>query len=91
MTALRRRGQRHVGFGDGADRAVDDLEGDLVRIDFLQRLDDGLDRALGIGFDDDLEHLGGGGGELGEQIFKRHLGARLLLAQGLGFLRPLLG
>ena len=58
MTASRRRGQEHVRFGDGADGAVDDFQADLVRFDLLERLDDGLDRALRVGLDDHLEHLG---------------------------------
>ena len=57
MTASRRGRQRHVVFGDGADVAVDDFERNLVRLDFLERLDNGLDRALRVGLDDDLEHL----------------------------------
>ncbi len=60
MTPFGRRGEQHdVVLGDGADGAVDHLEGDLVAFDLLEGLDDGFDRALGVGLDDHLEDLGG--------------------------------
>ena len=72
---MRRRGQRHVVFGDGADVAVNDFEGNFFRLDLLERLDDGLDRTLGVGLDDDLEPLALRRIERREQIFERDLGA----------------
>ena len=51
-------GEGDIGLGDGSDSAVDDLEGDLLGIDLLEGFDDGFDRTLRIGLDDDLEGLG---------------------------------
>src|SRR6266404_1586843 len=87
----RSRGKGHVGFGDGADGAVDDFEGDFVGLDFFESFDNRFDRALGIGFDDDFEGLGAGGGEMGEKVFEGDFGAGGLLAQGFSLQRPLLG
>ena len=56
---------------------MDDFERNLLRIDFLERLDDGLDRTLRVGLDDDLEPLALRGFERGKQIFERDLGAIL--------------
>ena len=53
------RRQEHVGFGDGADGAVDDVERDVLRLDFFERLNDGLDRTLGVGLHDRLKNLAG--------------------------------
>src|SRR6185503_2848250 len=85
---LGRAGQQHVRFGDRADGAVDDFEGDLAGLDFLERLDDGFDGALGIGFDDDLEHLGGGFGESLEKVFEGDFGPLFLGSDGFGFFGP---
>ena len=73
------RSQDHVGFGDGADRAVDDFERNLLRIDFLKRLNDGLDRALSVGLDDDAEDFAGFRGECFEEVFQGHLRTPLLV------------
>jgi hypothetical protein len=54
---------------------VHDFERNLVGLDFLERLDNGLDRALRVGLDDDLEHLALRRFERGEQIFQRDLRA----------------
>ena len=50
--------QQHIGFSDGADGAVNDFQRNFVGFDLLQSFDDGFDRTLRIGFDDDLKHFG---------------------------------
>ena len=64
--------QRGVGLGDGADAGVDDLGLDLVGFDLVDRVDDRLDGALGVGLDDQLERLVGVGLRAAEQAFQRH-------------------
>ena len=70
---------------------MNDLEGDLIGLNLFDGLDDGLDRALGIGFDNHLKDFGTGRGELGKKIFEGHFGVRGLLSKRFGLLRALLG
>ena len=72
--ALRSGGQCHVVFGDCADIAVDDFEVHLVRLDLGERVHDGFNRALRVGFDNNLERLALLRMERGEKIFERDLG-----------------
>src|ERR1044071_2109037 len=69
-------GEDDVRFGDCSDGTVDDVEEDLVGFDFFERLDDGLDRALGIGLDHDSEDFVG----LRLQRFEQVLQGDLLAA-----------
>ena len=67
--------QGDIGFGDRADGAVDDFQGDLVGLDLLQGIDDGLDRSLGVGLDHHLQGLAAVRFQLREQVFQGDLGA----------------
>jgi hypothetical protein len=50
-------GQEDVGLVDGTHGAVHDLDADLVGGELLQRVGDGLDRAVHVGLDDEGEAL----------------------------------
>src|SRR5208282_5584803 len=54
-------GEQDIRFGDGAHGAVNDFEGNLFGLDLLESLDNRLDGALGVGFDDHLQDFGLGG------------------------------
>src|SRR5437016_6897351 len=88
--SIRSGSQRDVRFGNRAHRAMDDLQGDFLGFDFLERLDDGLDGSLSIGFDDQLENFVSGRFKLSEKVLERDLGARFL-AKGFGLLSSLTG
>jgi len=61
----------------GADVAVKNFEGNLVGLDFFQRLDNGLDRALRAALTTILSALLCAASSESEQIFKRDLRAIL--------------
>ena len=48
-------GQVDVGLDDRADARVDHADGDLVALDLLDLAERGLDRALDVGLDDQVE------------------------------------
>src|SRR5699024_7519618 len=62
--------QIHVGLADGADADVDNPHPDLLVGQHLQRLLDGLGRALYVGLDHDGQLLHVILGHLGEQIIQ---------------------
>src|SRR3989442_14877438 len=88
--SIRSGSQRDVRFGNGTHRAMDDLQGDFVGFDFLERLDDGLDGSLSIGFNNQLENFVSRRFQLGKKVLERDLGASFL-AKGFGLLRSLTG
>ena len=86
-----RGGERNVRFGDRADGAVDDFERNFVGFDFLERFDNGFDRALRVGFDDDLERLWTcWKPSVVKNIFQSDFCAVRFLAKRFGFLAALL-
>jgi len=70
---IRGAGQGGVGLGNGSDSGVNDLGLHLVRFNFVDGIDDGLDRALCVGLDDELEGLGLVRLCLAEQSLESHL------------------
>src|SRR6056297_4731 len=51
----RRFGKADIGFGDRADAVMQHANADLIVADLFQRLNDGLGRALNVGFHHDLK------------------------------------
>src|SRR5690606_6781264 len=49
------RGQHHIALGNAADRPLNDAKTYLARAQFFDRVPHSLDRALHIGFDQDVE------------------------------------
>ena len=75
----RGRRQHDVGLVDRADRAVDDLDAHLVVRELFERRADGLDRALYVRLDDDVQFLHLALLDGGEQVVERDL-VELLVA-----------
>src|SRR6266513_667599 len=84
------RSQEHVRLSDRAHGAVDDLERDLFRFEFLQRLNNRFDRALSVGRDDDFKDFAGLRSECLEQVFQRDLRTPLFFLAA-DLFDPLLG
>ncbi len=64
MAAFEAFRQRDVGFGDAADARMQDARGDFVGAELLQRAENGFQRALHVGLDDQREFLAARGLEL---------------------------
>ena len=56
--AARGMGQDHIGFGDGANAGLQDLNRDFIGVELGQRALDGFDRPLHIGLDDERQKFG---------------------------------
>jgi hypothetical protein len=57
MMAFEAEASVHVGFGDAADAAHQDLRRHFVGAELVERGDDGFDRALHVALDDQREFL----------------------------------
>ena len=66
----RGRGEPDIGFGDAADARMHDARANLVGPQFVERRDDGLDRALHVTLDEERELLGAGGLEIGHHLLE---------------------
>ncbi len=64
------RSQHDIGFVDGADAGMDDVDTDFFVLEVFQRLAQGFDGALNIGFDNDVEIFDLAFLNLFEQIFQ---------------------
>ena len=69
---------------------MDDVERDVLRLDFFERLNDGLDRTLGVGLDDRLKNLAGLRSECFKQVFEGDLRTPLVVLAA-DLFDPLLG
>ena len=87
---VRGRREHDVALGDGADARVDDVHADLGVVDLRELADDGLDRALHVGLDDEVELAERALLDLREELLQRDallraprelLGAQALAAQ----------
>ena len=81
--------EHDIRSGDGTDAAMDALHAHLVIGQLFQCLPDGLDRALHIGFDNDIQILELTLGHLAEQIVQRDL-AQVLELRCFELVAPLL-
>src|SRR6478609_4269918 len=63
--------QRHVGFGNAADAGMQDAGGDLVGAELFQRSQNGFQRTLHVGLDDQREILAARGFELRHHLLER--------------------
>src|ERR671924_793066 len=84
---VRGRREVHVALADPADTLVDDIDAHLGVLDLLQLRDRGLDRALHVALEDEVEVLDTAGLHLREELLERWTGTRggreLLAAQPL--------
>src|SRR5439155_7520005 len=81
---VRSGGEHDVALGDRADARVDDVDPDLRVLDLRELPDDGLDRALHVRLDDDVQLLDSARLDLREELLQ---GDTLLRAAG-ELLRP---
>ena len=66
-----RAGQKDIGLRDRADGAMDDIEGDFLLRNLLERRDHRFERALHITFDDRFQRGFRLGGDVGKEVFQR--------------------
>src|SRR5919109_2000627 len=69
---VRRRGEHDVALRDRSDAGVDDVDAHLGVLDLRELVVDGLDGALHVGLDDDVEVADGALGHLGEELLEGH-------------------
>ena len=70
---VRGGGEHDVALRDGARGGVDDAHAHFLVLELFERALDGFDRALHVGFDDELELLHLAFGDLGKHVVERHL------------------
>ena len=68
---LRGVGQDDVALGDPADRLQEDADRDLLVLELLEFLDEGFERALDVGLQDQVEALELLLGHLAVEVFQR--------------------
>ena len=85
-----RVGEHDVALGDGAHARVDDVDVDLGLVHLGERVLEGLDRAVDVGLDDEVEVLELALRDASEQVVERDVRLLLLLEDPL-LQRALLG
>src|SRR4029453_3639531 len=68
---VRGRSEHDVALRDRADASVDDIDRHLGMLDLRELADDGLDGALDVALDDDVELLDAAFAHAGEEVFER--------------------
>ncbi len=66
-------GELDIGLGNSAHARVQDLDGDLVALDSVKRLNDRFDRALNVAFDDQVQREDVVFGHLFGQVVQRQM------------------